>query len=613
MPDKKHTEKETDDISSILSKIDALVSVSDRKDEITSKTVPPSEMKLDKLKDDGFINAQLKEISKGIEAGLPIDKYAKKEFNWMQMYELRQGLLEGLDVDIYANPHFSASQMREIRLGLSDDLNVSSYAKLMLSATDMHRIRMVLFADAYKEEARRTEKYMTDEETGIKLKISKDSLQAYIQIPDASKIELTEPLLLNVLKEHEIIYGVKNDIVKKLAAKGAARETCIAEGTAPALGENGSYELFFENKIDNFSYVPPDEEIDYSSVSVIESVNPGDVLAKYHPAVKDTKGTTVTGIPIEGIPGEDLPPLTGHGIQYDAEQNIYIATEKGCPSYSSATNSLDVWNIFQIRGDVSYLQSLEFDGTVHISGSVHNLAVVRATGDIIIDGFVEGAHVCSDRNIIIKGGVNGGEQGLIKAGGFVHGKFFENANVEAGGEITANYYLNCSLTTDNCVYAQGKKGRITGGQISAAVGIEATLIGNYLSKKTIFHVGDIHSLEKRVSDTIRKKEKAAEEMQELLLGKQKLIMLLGYDAVEGNTLYTKTCHAISTEEIIIAQCEKEISRLSTVITRAEKAFVRVHGTLQENVVFIINGSKKIIEKSISRGILLTKSSQLGGK
>ncbi len=611
MADKNVNANESEDIFSLLNKIDALLSVSDRREEIASKAVPLSEMKIDQFKEQGFIDAQLEEITKGIEHHLPIEYYAKKEINWMQMYEIRQGLIEGLDVEPYANQLFSASQMREIRLGLLDHLNVSSYAKLMLSATDMRRIRMVLFAEAYKAKKKHFGRTIKEEESGITLRISDDCMKAFIQIPDGSS-DITEMQLLNFIKENEVTYGVNTEKIRNiLSQKNAGKEVCIAEGKVPFEGKDGWYELFFENTIDNFCYVPPDEEIDYSSVSVIESVKPGDVLVKYHPAIKDTKGMTVTGIPVDGSPGQDLAPLTGTGIKYDAAQNLYTAAAKGCPSYNSTTNSLDIWNIFVIKGDVSYLQSLEFDGIVHILGSVRNLAVVRATGDIIIDGFVEGATVVSDHNIIIKGGVNGGEQGKIKAGGFVHGKFFENANVESRGEITSNYYLNCNLKTDSCVYAQGKKGRITGGRIEAAVGIEATIITNHLSTATLFLVGDIVGLEKRVSTLSRAREKAMDELQELELGKQKLLMLLGRDAAEGNTLYTKTCQAIYTEETIIEQNEKEIERLNLVLKRARKAYVRVRGRLDENVVFIINGSKKIIGKNITRGIVLTKTSTLG--
>ncbi len=607
MPSNSQNEKDTDEISSILSTIDALLSVSDRKDEIDSKTVPLSEMKIDEFRKAGFIEAQLYEIAKGMEQKLPIKAYADKQFNWMQMHEIRMGLMDDLDVSFYANPLFSASQMQEIRFGMMDHLDVSSYAKLMLSATDMRRIRKVLFAEAYKEKTKNFGKNIIDEETGILIRISDDCMQAFLQIPETIDFEPTQTDLLNVLKAHEVSHGIldKNlqDIVRN---KIRGKEICVAQGKVPFAGKSGWYELFFKNCIEYSHYVPPDKEVDYSDVDFIESVTSGAMLAKYHPAQTDTDGMTVTAIRVEGSTGEDLEPLTGNGIRYDADTCTYFATITGYPTYSAVTSSLNVWNVYKINGDVSYLQSMAFDGIIKVSGSVQNLAVLRAKGDIIIDGFVEGAHIFSDQNVIIKGGVNGGEQGSVTAGGFVHGKFFENAKIQCIGNVEGNYFLNCNIKTDNGVFARGRKSRILGGNISAAYCIEAAIIGTNAVQKTIFEVGDTASAERRIADFNKDREEAAEKMQALEMGKQKLIMLLGEDAVQNNDLYNKTCEAIAFEERQLAEFDREIARLNAVMKKASKAYVKVHSKVMENMVFIINGSKKIIDRPIMRGITLTK-------
>lgn len=608
MSDKEIITNDTDEITSILSTIDALLSVSDRKDEIVSKAVPLSEIKIEKLREEGFAEAQLTEISKGLEKKLPVNLYAKKELNWMQMSEIRLGLMDGLDVTVYANSLFSASQMREIRLGLLDHLDVSAYAKLMLSATDMRRIRKVLFNEAYKAKEKHFGRTVEDEATGVLLRISEDCLEAYMRIPEGAGTDLAEPDLLQILADHEITYGIIQENLSSLLEQDpGGDELCVAQGKAPIIGKSGWYELFFKNTIENSHYLPPDREIDYSSVSAVENVAPGDVLAKYHPAQTDTGGITVTNIPVDGINGEELPRLTGVGIRYDDSERTYIATTSGHPSYSNVTNSLNVWRIHEVAGNVSYLQSMSFDGIIHVSGSVQNMAVLRATGDIIIDGFVEGAHIFSDQNVIIKGGVNGGEQGSITAGGFLHGKFFENATIRANGSIEGNYFLNCTISTDNSVFARGKKSRIIGGSIEAAYCIEAAVIGNYLSHKTIFQVGDTASINKRITDNAKTKEKALAELQELTLGQQKLIMLLG-DATKDNDLYNKTCSAIYTKELQVSTCDREVTRLKAALARASKAYVKVNSRLQEDVVFIINGNKKIVDRTITRGIVLTKQS-----
>jgi len=65
-----------------------------------------------------FNKSQLKQIEKGIIAGVDVSIYAKPEFVWKQMEQIRWGLEEGLDVSIYAKPEFTWGQMAGIRLEL---------------------------------------------------------------------------------------------------------------------------------------------------------------------------------------------------------------------------------------------------------------------------------------------------------------------------------------------------------------------------------------------------------------------------------------------------------------------------------------------------------------
>ena len=62
-----------------------------------------------------FNKSQQKEIRLGLEEGLNISWYAKKEFIQEQMFEIRIGLLYKRDVSIYAKLEFDEHQMAQIR------------------------------------------------------------------------------------------------------------------------------------------------------------------------------------------------------------------------------------------------------------------------------------------------------------------------------------------------------------------------------------------------------------------------------------------------------------------------------------------------------------------
>ena len=66
-----------------------------------------------------FDEDQVKQIRKGIEAGLDVSVYAKPEFDRVQMRQIRRGLEAGLDVSVYAKPEFDWGQMKAKREALS--------------------------------------------------------------------------------------------------------------------------------------------------------------------------------------------------------------------------------------------------------------------------------------------------------------------------------------------------------------------------------------------------------------------------------------------------------------------------------------------------------------
>ncbi len=598
--------KSSDNIDSILSSIDDLLTISGVSPVVSTKK-SRGEIDPQKLKERGFGDAQINEIVKGSSEGLDVEAYADTGYDWMQMHEIRKGLLKKLDTTIYKNQLFSASQMREIRLGLEDGLNVAAYAKLMLSATDMNRIRKILLEEAYKNSPHGFAKTIEDDDTGIVLRISDDCMDAYMSIPDTAGQSFSHGELLQVLKSHEITYGYLDSNIDKLSNKGVRnQELCVAKGKPAIEGKPGRYELFFQNAIDNSHIVMPDEEVDYSNVDTIESVNPGKILARYHYSQKDVDGKTVTGILIKGIPGDELPKLTGKGIKKDPVNDVYFAAEKGYVFYNATAYSLNVEKIYEINEDVSYLKSFEYDGTIYVHGGVRNKSTIRASGNIIIDGFVEDAYVYAGQNVVLKSGCNGNERGIIESGGSIHGKFFENITLKAKGLVEGNYFLNCNIDTDDRVVARGIKARITGGNTNAVVGVEAVILGNYMGTRAQCSVGDTTRILKQTAALIKERSEALDKVEKLTRSRLKLLDLLGESAAKGNSLYNQACAALESENIIVADLSHEIDRLALIEQRAKRAYIRIQGEIQEDVILKLGGKPCKIKNPGKRGVNLSR-------
>lgn len=568
-------------------------------------SVSYTEFTAEKLKEKGFRDSQIQEIQLGIEHNLPVEIYAKECYNWKQMYEIRMGLLENLDTKIYENPLFSSEQMREIRLGLLDNLDVSSYARLILTVTDMRKMRKQLIAKAYQVNPEGFGRTFTDERSGVILRISDDCMEAFITLPEERNFSVHN--IEKILEHNDIVHGILPEQLQKIAKeKPQGVEIKVAQGETAGEGTEGWFEYFFNQEDSVAPTIQEDGKADYTNVIMADKVTPGTVLVKYHPTEAGKPGKTVTGIVIEGSRGKELSPLTGKGFTRDEEKDTYVAAEDGYVSYDEIKGTLNVWNVYVVQGDVNrYNGHISYDGMVHIKGSVSDMAEIEAKGDVIVDGFIEGAIIRAGGNVVIKRGVNAGGQGYIQAGGTVMGNFFEAANIRAGKDVEGNYFLNCHVKTDGNVTARGNKGRIMGGDITAAHAVESVTIGNYGGVKTLIYVGDTSDMVLRTKQLEEEMRQSKLEILQLEEAKDKLRGMLGSDAVEQNDLFQQTCLAIQVKEQYREHMEKELVHLRETQTRARKAYIRVSGKLQEGVKVSINGNAMEIKNTLS-GITLTK-------
>ena len=240
--------------------------------------------------------------------------------------------------------------------------------------------------------------------------------------------------LRRLLKKYEVRHGILADGLHEATIEGTrGKEILIAQGIPPMPGRDGYYELAFDRELPDAPELLADGSVDYTHVVLADTAQPGEKLAEYRPAGKGKSGMTVTGIAIDGEKGRELPPLTGSGIAVDSEKRVYTAAIKGYVTYDAERCKLSVMQTYLVNGDVnSYSGSVIYDGTVHVSGCVSGKAVIRATGDVVVDGFVSGGSIEAGNNVILRSGVNAADQGSIQADGRIMGKFFERVRLTAG-------------------------------------------------------------------------------------------------------------------------------------------------------------------------------------
>ncbi len=313
------------------------------------------------------------------------------------------------------------------------------------------------------------------------IEIRRDAMAVTVCIVPDGAAEITEHMLRDALAARGVSAGIKEDVLREIADHGICNQCyVVAEGMPAVDGKSGYYEYFFRQ--DTKEFVPTireDGSVDYSPT--IHFVEKGSKVAEYHPARQGSPGSTVFGGELKPARGKELPPLVCKNVE--KRDNGYYAKERG--KISRWENRIEICTNLTIDGDAGYsMRTVDFNGDVVVKGDVLTDVVIRAGGDITVDGVVEGATLVTTGNIVVRHGVHGKGKAVLEAGGSVISNFIEKAKITAGGDIRVDYMANTQAYAKKTILATGKKGQIIGGEAFAGEAVDAYRIGNEMGTRT---------------------------------------------------------------------------------------------------------------------------------
>ncbi len=560
------------------------------------------ELPIDTWLTDDMYAQQLFEIRTGLYEGLNVSIYADSKYNWMQMREIRLGLEKKLKVSFYTNPLFSHWQMKEIRLGLEAGLDVTSYAKLIFSGSDMKEKRKNLLKE-------KTTVHTSADKLGLNLDIfAKKEFSifvedngvkvfAFIQFVPGNIV--TEDDIYSALKKRGIIYGIKREAITDMVKKRRMNEKIlIAEGIPAKTGKNGWYEFFVRLDLPRIPAPLPDGGVDYVNIEAFEMVEEGQKLAVYHPAEKGVDGKNVFGEVLQAGKGVEKKLLKGKGFTIEPDGVTYISKLNG--KFEYVNGKMIISNMIIVREDVTAVTGkLEVDGSVYVIGSVYSGGYISATGDIIIEQNVEAGKLIAGGNVMIKKGSCSKNECFIEADGEVSGSFFEAANIEARGDIKANYIMNSNINTLGKVIVSGSKGMLLGGTACAVKGVDTYNLGNKSHIKTYLEIGKNKLYVKEQKRFAQKREQILDEL--LMLEEQwnKILQSLPPDKGEAENLIKKLNAAIVAKDHELASLDAEVSKLANITEQDMKAVI-VRGNAFEGSVIEINTIKYMLPSQVNR-------------
>lgn len=337
------------------------------------------------------------------------------------------------------------------------------------------------------------------------LSISRDKSKAYYsvyptktgKVPAYSDIE-------EALHGYKILARVEQQKVEeqlKSIEPGDPRFTriLVAQGREPAHGHE-EYFLPLINLKKKAGEIKSDGSIDFKEVgSIIEIKKFQDILRRV-PAVKPADGYDVFGDKIFADYISHDGYYKGDNIEQGKEdENIFVSSIDGCADVDG--KKISVLPVAFIHGDVNYdTGNIDFDGSVHITGSVLPGFSVKARGDIIIEKNVDDAFIDAQGDITVKMGVVGKENVKLTANGKITVKYLLNAKVEAAGDIIVeDSIINSDVFSNTKISVIARQGKIIGGRATALYEIQVNVSGSPNETETQLTVGRNLFIEKELA------------------------------------------------------------------------------------------------------------------
>lgn len=429
-----------------------------------------------------------------------------------------------------------------------------------------------------------------------KVRLTDDKMMAIIRFypPSLNGKYMTERDIMNELQRVNVTYGISEKVIKAyMAGRQFCRDIPIAKGKAVVQGKDAVITYHFETNPTAKPKLLEDGTVDFHQLNLFTTVKNGDLLAELTPDIPGEPGIDVFGAPV--LPYKVRPRVLKYG------RNIRI-TEDKTKIYSEVDGDVKlegdtvfVSNTYTVPADVdASTGDIKYDGNVVVTGNVRAGFTVVATGDIQVNGVVEGAVVKAGGNIVLKRGVQGMSKGSLEAGSDIVTKFIESCNVQAGGTINTGSSLHSDLTAVDNIVVSGKKGFLIGGTVSAGKRIEASVFGNKMNTQTTLKVGVKPEVMERFKELTAQIRSAKEE----ILEQKQIIDTVKKKLKEGQKI-------LPNQAMLAKQAGENLKELSEQLEKDSAEYAMVKKEVDENT----NG-RVVVNHTIYPGVQIYLSSRV---
>ncbi|MDE5940134.1 MAG: FapA family protein [Lachnospiraceae bacterium] len=434
-----------------------------------------------------------------------------------------------------------------------------------------------------------------------KLRIGPDKMQAFAKFYAASEggENMTAEEMIKDLELRGIKCGIRTEAIAGFFAKrNYLEEILVAEGREPVQGKNAFIEYKFNTDKKAKPTLNEDGSVDFFHLNILNHCNKGEVLAVLHREVPGEPGEDLGGNKI--FPAEVRKETLKFGRNIEISEDRTVLTAQVDGHVELVEGSVFVSNELMVENVDNSTGNIDYEGNVQISGNVATNFQVKAKGDIVVKGVVEGAQLTAGGNIIIARGMNGMGRGVLKADGNIVAKFLENVTAEAEGYVASESILHSRVTAGGEVNVDGRRGFITGGKVSATGSIHVKTLGSEMGADTIVEVGT----DPRLKERLNQLQKQIGEDTKLLQTVQPTLISAKQKLAKGVRLSPEQIQQIQSMAALnkqkteaIAAANQEIEQLQKQMVSSSETMVCVKGEVYPGTRICIGDVSMVVQKT----------------
>ena len=361
------------------------------------------------------------------------------------------------------------------------------------------------------------EETLTEVKTLCRVFMSANGMAAWVLlIPPSDPDDVIDRMTVDAaLLEAKVTTGISEDAVNYVAKHHPYFKLIpVACGTPVQEGEHGRVIEHFARQLNKSVKLDSEGVADYRALNYIQTIQEGDVICDIIPPKNGTVGVRVDGTEVQPAAVKPATVPAGKYTKITEDGLLLVADKTGHLEFDGKNFFIKI--LLDIPGDVDYSTgNLDYNGDIHIHGDVRATFVVKATGNIIIDGLVEAAKVEAGGDVLISSGVLGDGNAQIICGGDLRAKYLESCEAYVGKSAFADCVMSSKIYCDDTIQITSGRGAIIGGTIVVGNLIKSRIVGTDSGRKTELELGTQTYIKMKYSAEIAELKSAMNELAKL--------------------------------------------------------------------------------------------------